>query len=233
MVAIFFLLKICEIWLKFESQHPKGPVLELTWSHLRSSEHILLQDIGIWPWLQYSGQRLMHWFWSIIIFPKMLHLKCQFENLAEISFFSPLDKHFWIKHQYLSPTFVICLHRNFTKNVNLADILHLEAGVTQNNLNFQSIGPLGRCFLLVDLSICVCVCSLLRYRLNVFLPPLREVGCPKFLEIWNPWGKVMKRSDLTFEHFCLKIVKNCRAIFFFFLLILPYKTWWKPRFPMD
>ena len=48
--------------------------------------------------------------------------------------------------------------------------------------------------------------SLLRYRLTVFLPPLSEVGCPIFLEIWNPWGKVMKRSGLTFEHFGLEVV---------------------------
>ena len=48
--------------------------------------------------------------------------------------------------------------------------------------------------------------SLLRYRLKVFLPPLPEVGCPIFLEIRNPWGKVMERSGLTFEHFCLKVV---------------------------
>ena len=61
------------------------------------------------------------------------------------------------------------------------------------------------------LSVCVCVCSLLRYRLNVFLSPLLEVQCPIFLEIWNPWEKVMERSGLIFEHFCLKIVKNCRA----------------------
>ena len=68
----------------------------------------------------------------------------------------------------------------------------------------------------VCLSVRVCVCSLLRYRLNVFLPPLPEVGCPIFLVIRNPWGKVMERSGLRFEHFCLKIVKNCRAIFFIF-----------------
>ena len=63
----------------------------------------------------------------------------------------------------------------------------------------------------VCLSVRVFVCSLLRYRLTVFLPPLPEVGCQIFLEIWNPWGKVMERSDLIFEHFCLKIVKNRRA----------------------
>ena len=72
----------------------------------------------------------------------------------------------------------------------------------------------------VCLYVCLCVCSLLRYRLNVFLTPLPEVGCPIFLEIRNPWGKVMEKSGLIFEHFCLKIVKNCRAKKVFFLLIL-------------
>ena len=48
--------------------------------------------------------------------------------------------------------------------------------------------------------------SLLRYRLTVFLPPLPEVGCPLFLEIRNPCAKVMERSGLKFEHFCLEVV---------------------------
>ena len=79
-------------------------------------------------------------------------------------------------------------------------------------------------------SICPSVC--LYICVNVFLHPLPEVGCPIFLEIRNPWGKVMERSGLTFEHFFGKLSKIA-AQFFFFLLILPYKTWWKPRFPMD
>jgi hypothetical protein len=29
-----------------------------------------------------------------------------------------------------------------------------------------------------------------------FLPPLPKVGCPIFLMIQNPWGKVIKRSGL-------------------------------------
>ena len=53
--------------------------------------------------------------------------------------------------------------------------------------------------------------------LTVFLPPLLEVGCPIFLEIRIPWGKVMKRSGLRYEHFCLKIVWNCRKKKSFFL----------------
>ena len=40
----------------------------------------------------------------------------------------------------------------------------------------------------------------------VFWLPLPEVGCPIFLEIRNPWVKVMERSGLRYEHFCLKIV---------------------------
>ena len=47
------------------------------------------------------------------------------------------------------------------------------------------------------------ICSL---RLTVLLPTLPEVQCPKFLDIWNPWGKVMERSGLKFEHFSSKIV---------------------------
>ena len=42
--------------------------------------------------------------------------------------------------------------------------------------------------------------------LTVFLPQLPEVGCPIFLAIRNSWGKVMERSGLRYEHFCLKIV---------------------------
>ena len=49
-------------------------------------------------------------------------------------------------------------------------------------------------------------CSLLRYRLNVFLLAHSKVGCPKILEIQNPWEKVMERSGLRCEHFCLKMV---------------------------
>ena len=60
-------------------------------------------------------------------------------------------------------------------------------------------------------------CSLLRYRFNVFLPPLPEVGSTIFLEIWNSWGKVMKRSGLRFEHFLfgngLKLPRKKKFVF--------------------
>ena len=58
----------------------------------------------------------------------------------------------------------------------------------------------------VRVSVCLSVCSLLSYRFNIFLPSLPEVGCPIFLEIRNPWGKVVERSGLRLEHFCLEVV---------------------------
>ena len=75
-------------------------------------------------------------------------------------------------------------------------------------VHFQSIGPLGAMLsisrnirLSVRLSVRLTVCSLLRYRLNVFLPPLPRIRYPKFLEIRNPWEEEMKRSGLSFENF--------------------------------
>ena len=60
----------------------------------------------------------------------------------------------------------------------------------------------------VCVFVCLCVCSLLRYCLTVFLPPLPDVGCLIFLEIRYPWGKVMERSGLRFEHFGFEMVQN-------------------------
>ena len=51
------------------------------------------------------------------------------------------------------------------------------------------------------------------------MPPLPEVGCPIFLEIQNPWGKVIKRSGLRYEHFCLKLSKIAAQKKVFFSLI--------------
>ena len=38
------------------------------------------------------------------------------------------------------------------------------------------------------------------------LPQLPEVGCPKLLEIRNPWGKVLEGSGLRIEHFSWEVV---------------------------
>ena len=82
----------------------------------------------------------------------------------------------------------------------------------------------------VCLCVCVSVCSLLRYNLNIFWPPLPKVGCPIFLEIPNPFGKVVERISLIFFWKWSKIAQKKK---FFVWLTLPYKTWWKPRFPVD
>ena len=66
--------------------------------------------------------------------------------------------------------------------------------------------------------------SLLRYRLTVFLPPLPAVGCPIFLEIRNPWEKVLERRGLTFEHFFCKwskIAAQKKVFFAVFALVHP------------
>jgi hypothetical protein len=55
-------------------------------------------------------------------------------------------------------------------------------------------------------SVRLSVWSLLRFCLNVFLPPLPKVRCPILLEIRNPWGKVMERSGIIFGHFSLEVV---------------------------
>ena len=77
------------------------------------------------------------------------------------------------------------------------------------NLGFSKHWPSGPMLSIsrnVHMFVCLCVCSLLRYRLKVFLPPLPEIGCPIFLEIRNPWGKVMERSGLRFEIVCFEVV---------------------------
>ena len=80
------------------------------------------------------------------------------------------------------------------------------------------------------LSMCVSVCPSvpsLRYHLNFFLPPLPEVGCPKLLEIRNPWGKVMERSGLRFEIFTYKWCKIAAQFFFiYFFFTVKFRLNW-------
>ena len=65
-------------------------------------------------------------------------------------------------------------------------------------------------------SVRLSVCLLVRYQFNVFLPPLLKVGCQIFLKIRNTWGKLMERSGLRFEHFCLEVVQNRQTKNMFF-----------------
>ena len=67
-------------------------------------------------------------------------------------------------------------------------------------------GPMLSISQFVGLSVCLCVCSLLRYRLSVLLPPLPEVGCPIFLEIRNPWGK---SNGKKWSHIWTFLLESC------------------------
>ena len=74
------------------------------------------------------------------------------------------------------------------------------------------------------------------YHLNVFLLPLSEVRCLTFLEIRNPWGKVIERSGPRFELFCLKmILKKCRSkksfLQIFYFICSLQLTSFCPHFP--
>ena len=72
--------------------------------------------------------------------------------------------------------------------------------------------------LCVCVFVCLSVCSLLRYRLTIFLHPLAKVGCPKFLEIRNPWGKVVKEVVSDFNTFVWNWSKISMLKKFFFVV---------------
>ena len=59
----------------------------------------------------------------------------------------------------------------------------------------------------VRLFVCVSV-RLFTFEVPFKRPfaPLPKIGSPKFLEIRNPWGKVVERSGPRFEHFRLEVV---------------------------
>ena len=50
------------------------------------------------------------------------------------------------------------------------------------------------------LSVCVCAFPF-EVPFKRLFAPLPEVGCPKFLAIRNPWGKVLERSGLRIVNF--------------------------------
>ena len=68
----------------------------------------------------------------------------------------------------------------------------------------------------------MCVHLNFSFRLTVFLSPLSEVQCQNFLDIKNPWGKVMGKKGLRYEHlgpkWC-KIAAEKKVITDFFLSI--------------
>ena len=87
--------------------------------------------------------------------PKMLRLKCQFHNLAEIYLFLlfPQFMHFWIKNQMLSRTIGICFHIDF---ISITRNVHLERGVLQNYFeNSISLSQITILFLYFDQTLSI------------------------------------------------------------------------------
>ena len=104
------------------------------------------------------------------------------------------------------------------------DLCLFKASALWADAFYKSICP--------SVRLCVCLVTF-EVPFNGLLPPLHEVGCPIFLEIRNPWGKIIERSGLTFEHFRFEVVSNRRAKKSFFLLILPWSTllWHRCYYP--
>ena len=88
----------------------------------------------------------------------------------------------------------------------------------------------------VCLSVRLSVCSLLEVPFNgLFAPTSRS----RMSNIFGDSESLGKSNGKKWSHIWtflfgsgLKSPRNRRKKFFF-LLILPYKTWWKPSFPMD
>ena len=56
----------------------------------------------------------------------------------------------------------------------------------------------------------------------LFLHPLPEVQCPNFLDIHNPWGKIMERNSLRFAAAKKKVFQDS------FHLLTPFKRLFAP-----
>ena len=110
------------------------------------------------------------------------------------------EKYLLLKKSRIQETLNLSTDADSSTNTKKEKDKYIFAGVS-----FSKHRPSGS-MLSISRNVCMSVCSLLRYRLTVFLPPLPGVGCPIFLYIQNPWGKVMERNGFTFEHFNLEVV---------------------------
>ena len=100
---------------------------------------------------------------------------------------------------------------------------------------FHRIGPLGRFDLVVEI-VCVCVCVFVPFCVvyfKAYFAPTSQSQMSKVVRDSESLGKSAGKKgsqNLTFLLWGgLKSPSKKKKI----VLILPYKTWWKPRFPMD
>ena len=77
----------------------------------------------------------------------------------------------------------------------------------RRKVDFQRIGPWPILSYSRDVRVSVCLFVLFHVLdFEAYFAPTSQVKCPKFLEIRNPWGKVLERSGLRIEHFCWEVV---------------------------
>ena len=116
----------------------------------------------------------------------------------------------------------VCYKRGLPRLVFKASALWADAF-------YKSICPY------VCLFVCVCVC------LFTFEVPFNGLFAPtsrsRMSNIFRDSESLGKSNGKKWSHIWTFLfgsgLKSPRKKKCFFLLILPYKTWWKPRFPMD
>ena len=110
-------------------------------------------------------------------------------------------------------------------------------GEANYSTQFHRIGPLGRFDLVVTMSVCcslfVCVSPFHVLYFEAYFAPTsgsRIANIFRDLEsLGKSAGKKWSQNWTFLLGSCLKLQRKKKVSFF---LILPYKTWWKPRFPI-
>ena len=103
---------------------------------------------------------------------------------------------------------------------------------------FSSNRPTGRIrssSRIVCVCVCVCVCLFVPFHVvyfEAYFAPTSQSRMSKVFRDSESLGKSAGKKRFQNWTFLLwSGLKSPRKKSFFFVLILPYKTWWKPRFP--
>ena len=124
------------------------------------------------------------------------------------------------------------------------DIIHLFKDISRNSTYFEDFFKAsalwGDAFYK---SKCPSVCVFVRVFVCVFTfeVPFKRLFAPtsqsRMSDILRDLESLGKSNGKKWFQIRTFLFKNCQKLphkkKFFFLLILPYKTWWKPRFPVD
>ena len=104
-------------------------------------------------------------------------------------------------------------------------------GLIVSTLQFSKHRPSGPMLSIsVNVRLRVCVFTFEVPFKHLFAPTSRSWMSNIFRDLESLGEKVMERSDL---YILFESGLKLPGYFFFFLVILPYKTLWKPHFPVD